>query len=317
MHTNPDVCLNLQQHRIIPRVIIGGAPKCGTSSLFNWLNEHPEMLGSQPKETFFLMDQDSPLMNKSQNYHKDGWEGYSKFYPAEPQNLASYFEATTHYMYQKTALQVLSEQSHKPHIIFMLRKPSQRVLSSFEFTRNNLAGFKKKLSFAEYTHILLSGEVQKLDKYISRRNSLHILKKDLYYSTYILFLEKWKKAMGIEQIHIFLFEEMIKSPRKILCDIACRLGIDESFYHNYSFTKKNGTYGVKNKGVHQIVKNVSLYFPAGTYKNALKKIYLSIQANNIDRVEEDQKALKLLDQYFEPYNMELAKSFNLNLELWQ
>lgn len=317
MYTNPSVPLNLQQERMVPGLVIGGAPKCGTSSLYNWLSEHPEMLGSQPKETFFLMDHDSPLINKTRNYHKDGLRGYSAFYPHESQNLKTPFEATTHYIYQETALQVLSELNPKPHIVFILRKPSQRVLSSFEFTRNNLAGFSRKLSFTEYTHILLSGETQKLNEYINRKNSLYVLRQDLTYSTYSIFLEKWKKALGADYIHIFLFEEMVHSPRNVLCAIAHILGIDESFYHHYSFTKKNETYGVKNRELHRVVKSFSTGMPAGVIKSSLKNVYFSFQTKKIERMQQDQEALALLDQYFEPYNQDLAKSFNLNLELWQ
>lgn len=317
MYTQTRTHLHIQQDSIVPSLIIGGAPKCGTSSLYNWLNDHPEMLGSQPKETFFLMDQDNPLMNEKVNFHKDGLKGYEKFYAPRNQRFTVPFEATTHYIYQETALKVLSEQDPKPTLIFLLRKPSQRILSSFEFTKNSLAGFKKDITFAEYTSILLSGDTGELDEYISRKKSLYVLKRDLYYSTYILFLEKWKKAMGAENIQVLLFEDMVVSPRDTLCNIAHRLSIDDSFYKQYQFVKKNETYGVKNKRVHKIVKQISSSLPTGAIKKTLKNMYLSLQAKRVDKYTDDQEAIRQLDHYFVPYNKELAKSFNLNLALWQ
>jgi len=44
--------------KIFPNLVIAGAPKSGTSSLFFWLAAHPEVCGSQKKETYFLADKD-------------------------------------------------------------------------------------------------------------------------------------------------------------------------------------------------------------------------------------------------------------------
>ena len=41
----------------LPNVIIAGAPKCGTSSLYFWLSAHPEVKASMVKETFFFADE--------------------------------------------------------------------------------------------------------------------------------------------------------------------------------------------------------------------------------------------------------------------
>jgi hypothetical protein len=48
----------------LPNLVIAGAPKCGTSSLFYWLADHPQACGSTVKETFYLMDEEHPLRRK-------------------------------------------------------------------------------------------------------------------------------------------------------------------------------------------------------------------------------------------------------------
>ncbi|MDF9799692.1 hypothetical protein OKW21_004955 [Catalinimonas alkaloidigena] len=301
---------------VLPGMVICGAPKCGTSSLFTWLNDHPELAGANPKETFFLMDQDNPLHNKQLNFHKDGLEKYGNFF-LDKTDMQLPFEATTHYMYQETALQVLSAVEPRPKLIFLLRKPSQRILSSFEYSKNNLSAFKKDFSFMDYTDILLSGKVEQLDNYVSRKRSLYVLKKDLYYSTYILFLERWKKAAGIDNIDIYLFEDMVREPGMVLTKIADSLGINANYYRDYDFKRRNRTYTIKHKNIHKALNSFSSFIPAGNLKKVAKKMYFSLQHKNSKPETNVHEALVLLDQYFVPYNDELEKAFNLNLIAWR
>ena len=48
----------------IKTIFIAGAPKCGTSSLFNWFSTHPEICSSKNKEPFYFIDEKSPLKNQ-------------------------------------------------------------------------------------------------------------------------------------------------------------------------------------------------------------------------------------------------------------
>ncbi len=40
----------------IPNLFIIGSPKCGTTSLANWLNDHPQIFMSKRKEPEFFCD---------------------------------------------------------------------------------------------------------------------------------------------------------------------------------------------------------------------------------------------------------------------
>ena len=62
-HRYFDLNMNLNH---LPNVIIAGAPKCGTSSLYFWLSAHPEVKASMVKETFFFAD-DVNRFNKNGN----------------------------------------------------------------------------------------------------------------------------------------------------------------------------------------------------------------------------------------------------------
>lgn len=115
----------------VPNVVIAGAPKCWPSSVFNWLAAHPEVGSPREKELFYLMDKGHPLLKRNSNYHDHGLDGYNTYFQDLNGNYKVIIEATTHYIYQQTAIDVLSNLDSCPHIIFMLKKPSQRVYSGF------------------------------------------------------------------------------------------------------------------------------------------------------------------------------------------
>src|SRR5688572_5812110 len=52
---------------MLPNVIIAGAPKCGTSSLFRWLTDHPQVGGSTMKETYFFIDPESHMYDPARH----------------------------------------------------------------------------------------------------------------------------------------------------------------------------------------------------------------------------------------------------------
>lgn len=58
---------------VVPSLIIAGAPKCGTTSLFDYLIRHPDIGGSSVKETHYFMDCNYPLYNSKANYDDQAW----------------------------------------------------------------------------------------------------------------------------------------------------------------------------------------------------------------------------------------------------
>jgi len=67
---------------MIPNLFIVGAPKCGTSSLFDWLIQHPDVRGSSIKEPFFFTDTTHPLSRRP-NFANDGLDAFETFFNYE------------------------------------------------------------------------------------------------------------------------------------------------------------------------------------------------------------------------------------------
>src|SRR5882672_4560890 len=117
---------------LVPNVILGGVRKCGTTSVFDWLSAHPRVATSPAKGTEFLMNLDSPYLNRELNYHQHGLAAYERYFRDE-RHKPIRLDASTRYFDQETARTVLAALDPPPHVIFVLREPAARVLSLFRY----------------------------------------------------------------------------------------------------------------------------------------------------------------------------------------
>lgn len=300
-----------------PNVIIAGAPRCGTSSVFRWLSDHPEVCGSQIKETFYLMDIESPLRNSKSNFFDHGLPEYQKFFENCPRNKKVILEATTHYIYQRTPIEVLSKFNPLPHIVFILRKPSARIYSSYQYTKNNRAKFIKDIPFYKMIDKVLNNKGKELFDFCEAK-SAYVLMNDIKYSQYIDYISRWLAEFDKDNIHIFLLENIKENPYQIFSELSSQIDIDPQFYEGYNFERQNETLYLKNRWIHKQVRKVARIIKSDQIKIFLKKKYLNSQSSHgISKMsEEDLKFLKILDNYFLPFNEQLSQTFDLDISAW-
>lgn len=301
-----------------PNLVIAGAPKCGTSSVFTWLAAHPEVCGSIVKETFYLMDEGHPLRRKNSNFQEQGLAGYESFFRKSLPHHRIVFEATTHYLYQQTALEVLSQLEPMPQIVFLLRKPSERVYSSFQYSKNNLANVHRDLSFAQFiSEVMSRPDSALISEYAG--DSAFVLQRDIEYSRYIEHISRWIERFGRERIQTYLFEDMKRDPRAFMRTLARRLGIAVEFYDRYDFPVRNETVAVRNTSLHRRVKKLNSAIPRFPMRKFLKDAYIRAQSNGNGKIKsaEDQQTLNELERYFVPLNQQLARDLELDLSAWR
>lgn len=108
-----------------PNFFIIGAPKCGTTSLAAWLEEHPKVYMSPIKEPFyFSSDIGNQLIKK--------WEVYTGlFSEARPEHVAV-GEASTAYLFSRVAVLSIEEQLPGSRYIVMLRNPVEMAYALHE-----------------------------------------------------------------------------------------------------------------------------------------------------------------------------------------
>lgn len=182
-----------------PNLFLVGFQRCGSSSLFHYLNRHSQIQGAVPKETFFLCDPAYDNFNPDQNIRNQHSSWHSYF----PGKKVKYqFEASVCNFYQRTALKYIGEQENSK-VIFILRDPVERFVSTYKYysTAHKLHRFSLQEYFQK-----VKGQTFSFDK----------LNYAVEHGKYHKYLKIWQDQLGKERIHIVGLKQLVKNPQKTL-----------------------------------------------------------------------------------------------------
>jgi len=115
--------------RALPDFIIIGAQKSGTSSLYYYLIQHPQLLPSFRKETHFFDGGKCPSVD---NFEK-GQAWYRAHFPLRKNisNNQKTFEASPLYIFNPLAPRRIYDLVPEVKIIALLRNPTERAISHY------------------------------------------------------------------------------------------------------------------------------------------------------------------------------------------
>ncbi|HKL50549.1 MAG TPA: sulfotransferase domain-containing protein [Wenzhouxiangellaceae bacterium] len=200
-----------------PHFFIVGAPKCGTTSMAQYLNQHPDVFVVRGEPHFFGSDLDynSPRLTPDQ-------------YQALCRNTGGKpvcGDRSTWYLYSRNAAREI--HAYNPHalIIAMLRNPAEMLhsLHAHHFQR----GLRDDI---EHFEDALAAEPDR-----RRGNSIPAnvrFPESLYYSEIARYseqLERYFDLFGREHVRIILFDDLKSSPDQVYADTLEFLGVDSAF----------------------------------------------------------------------------------------
>ena len=274
-----------------PDFIIGGAPKCGTSSLYFWLADHPQLCPSPVKETNYFGDKVNPS-NKERNFIENGTEAYGHFFKqCSVESLA--YEASSHYLYDENALQHLTTLPTNPKFIFILRDPLAQIYSHFRMLRYRVKRF--------------DGD---LETYLKRSDST-------FQTEYAFYLKKWFEKIGEERILVLVFEDLMKNKVQNLKKVSDFLGVDATFFEDFDFQHRNETVAIKSGWLHKTGLKLQPLVPTAIQK-ALVPIYLKFNSNALPKKSDKEvETLKTLASHKERIIAELNAFLpDLDVSYW-
>lgn len=196
--------------RRMPDFIIIGAQKCGTTSLYNYLIQHPHVKPAIKKELHFF---DKKL--------DKGIDWYRSHFPVDQKDVIT-GEASPNYIFHPHTPQQISTLIPSVKLIALLRNPVDRAYSHYAHNlranRINLKKGKQKreiLSFEEA--IKCEEERLYLEREKSLKNESYYSQSCMYYSylakgIYINQLKRWSKFFPKEQILIIESEKLYTEP---------------------------------------------------------------------------------------------------------
>ncbi len=199
--------------------LIIGAAKSGTSTLYYYLNEHPDIVMSQIKEPnyFALSDPDFDLDTNTtgKEYAKDfvfnNNEYSDLFRVASKKQLCG--EASPIYLWYKNSAQNIYNYNKNMKIIVILRDPVYRAFSNFNYHLK--AGHEVTKNFKK----ALSLEKDRIkQKYWW---GYYYMDAGYYYKQ----LKRYYDVFGKENIKVFLYEELIGDFSRLYTDILIFLNL--------------------------------------------------------------------------------------------
>jgi len=300
---------------LTPNLFVVGAPKCGTSSLFDGLTRHPDVVGTRPKEPFVLMDRDHPLARRP-NVHDAGLAVYVNLFPDEATAAPVRLEATTHYLYQETARACIAGLGDA-RAVAVLREPAARVFSSFRYTANNRARLARDLTFARYLELVERGEPL-YPRWCRDHRSAYVLEREVDRSRYLAHLRPWLEGLGADRMRVVLFEDLRARPRAVVADLLAWLGLDPGGLGEIDAAGRNRTVEVRHRALHRaaVWMNGSLRPPAPV-RSLMKRGYAALQyAPPAAPSPADAAALARLRHRFADDNAALAAAPGIDLSAW-
>jgi len=115
--------------RVLPGLIIIGAQKAGTTSLFYYLSQHPQLIPSIKKEIHYF---DGGLDPNSDDFLRgEAW--YKAHFPQKNEIRASdlTFEATPSYLFHPEVPKRIYDLLPNVKMIALLRNPTERAISQY------------------------------------------------------------------------------------------------------------------------------------------------------------------------------------------
>ena len=125
-----------QLSRCAPHFVIAGAPKGGTTSLFAYLLQHPEIVRPRRKELRFFAPITRPLTRVSVS-HATRLKYMNLFPQVDPRDFKLTGEASPAYLYHDAAAALFASHLRTTRVVLLLRDPAERTFSEFKNKRDN------------------------------------------------------------------------------------------------------------------------------------------------------------------------------------
>ena len=269
----------------LPNFLIIGAAKSGTTSLYYYINDHPDIFMSEVKETNFFLADDKTATAEA------GLDGRTREI-SSVNNLADYSalfaaavtekargEASPKYLYYPGTAGRIKAVIPDATIIAVLRHPVDRAYSAF--LHQVREGQEEYTDFAA----ALSAEPGRIERGVDSK--YHYRNRGFYYKQ----LSPYYDAFGAENIQVYLYEEF-RDPLNMLRHLFGVLGVDPSFtpdisaQHNMSGVPKSkflhGVYGFLKSNDRNAVKELGKRLLPETLRHSLKgRVLRNLQKKNL------------------------------------
>lgn len=223
-----------------PNFFIVGAPRAGTTALYNYLKAIPEIYMSPVKDPGYFIPNDFRGFTE---------QTYIELFK-NVKNEIAIGEASAGYLANSETPKRIKEKSPSAKIIITLRDPVGRTFSHYlNWKRTG----KIKISFEKV-----------VEKFLDKNKNDEQLEKMIHVSMYYEQVKRYLEIFGKENVKILIFEETVKDIKNTIKKIFEFLGVraepPENIEEQYSvYSEPLGSIGTsiaQNKIISKIAKKI-------------------------------------------------------------
>ena len=285
----------------LPNLLIVGAAKSGTTSLHNYLKQHPDIYMSNQKEPHFLINNEIGVnripkgINNLQDYSNLFSNGISHKYRGESSAMYLQFPEIT----IKNIDRYLNEDVK---IIIMLRNPIERAFSGYQHVkRYNL---DEDLDFEDAFEI-------SEQRYFTN-NNITPASRYIHIGMYNEFVRKFKTKFKTN-VHIIIYKDFINNTNQELSRLFSFLAIKDV---QIDFNKQYmvGGWKWKNDFFRKIFMKRHFLKKFIPFKRLIRAAFKSFATDSVEKIDDTVRE-KLIGIYKDDIK-KLSTFLNVDLTFW-
>jgi hypothetical protein len=284
--------------RALPNLVIAGVAKAGTTSLFRYLAQHPDVCPSSVKEARYFtgLRYDEPLPPLAD---------YTGLF-AHCAGQRYRMEATPGYFPGGGVVaRAIDQLLPGSRVVVSLRDPVHRCWSWYRFVRST-ARIPRDLGFAAY-----------LDRCteLHREGVDHLREHQPFWGLgggcYDRWIDDWLEVFD-ERVRIEFFEDLVARPQEVTEELCRWLDVDTAVCAGFGYHVENRTVQYRNRRLQRLALSLNRggerYFGRHPgLKRALRGTYYRVNADTgAERL--DPESRERLAAFYAPHNERLATS---------
>jgi hypothetical protein len=292
----PDATGTARERLLLPNLVIAGVPRAGTTSLFRYLAQHPDICASTKKELAYF----EPLLYGEPMAPLESYAREFGHCPGRRYRM----EATPNYFFggRETA-RVMRQTLDDVRVVVCLREPIERCWSWYRFVHGR-ARIPKDMGFGTYLDIC--EELHSTGADGLRANQPFT---GLGGSIYAARLEGWLDVFG-DRLRIEYFDDLATDPETVVEGLLRWLALDGRAASGFRYEVENRATSYRSRPVQRTAVRVNrwgerFFSHHGRLKRALRTGYYAVNRDRTSAVLEPA-ARERLAEFYAPHDRRLA-----------
>lgn len=299
----------------LPNLLIAGVPRAGTTSLFAYLGQHPDICPSEPKEPGYFLpirSGQAPTMSR---------EDYARCFSRCDPAVRYRMEATPHYFLGgRPMIEAVLATLGEPRALVSLRDPVDRLWSTYWFLKYRR---KSGLDVDFDTFVGYCEDAARDERTAPAPGPREIAGAVMAGGWYAAHVDEWCAALG-SRFKIVFLDDIQADPGAVLGDILEWLELPPAL-DDIDLLAKNPTFAARNRRLHSAAtafrKRAAPFFSRRPRLHArLTGWYARLNARRVTHEKLDQPARERLQALYAGPNRDLASALRrhgyTNLPPW-